>query len=143
MSSETAYWLALINASGLKLNALKPIAQKWYLMEGRSIVQLFNLSASEMAFRFNLSEAEAEGVLKAADTYQSQLQKLEKWQEQDIQVLPLSHPHYPARLIYTLPPMQQPLLLWVKGKTELKQLPMRFLFGRSVIFGKHSGCFQE
>ena len=131
MNSEAAYWLALVNASGLKLSVLKPVAQKWYLMEERSIAQLFNLSAAELAFRFNLSETDAKSILQAADSYQRQLTLLEQWQAQDIQLIPLSHPHYPTRLVYTLPPIQQPLLLWAKGKTELLAEPTITFLGNS------------
>ena len=132
MNSEAAYWLAFVNASGLKLSVLKPVAQKWYLMEGRSIAQLFNLSAAELAFRFNLPETDAERILKAADSYPQQLALLEQWQAQDIQLVPLSHSHYPTRLIYTLPPIQQPLLLWAKGKTELLAEPTITILGNST-----------
>lgn len=129
--NETAYWLALVNNSGLKLGQVKPIAQQWHLMEGKSIIQLFNLSVTELSLRFNLTEAEARGVLKAAETHQAQLALLDKWQAQGIHLLTLSHPHYPTRLIHSLPPKQQPLLLWAKGNTERLSEPTVTFLGKS------------
>jgi predicted Rossmann fold nucleotide-binding protein DprA/Smf involved in DNA uptake len=129
--NEAAYWLALVNHSGLKLSQLKPIAQQWHLMEGRSIVQLFNLPALELSARFNLAEGEAQGILKAAETHKAQLAQLEKWAGQGIHLLTLSHPHYPNRLIHSLPPKQQPLLLWAKGNTERLSEPTVTFLGKS------------
>lgn len=129
MNSETAYWLALINAGGLKLSRLKPLVQQWFLMNGKPIAQLFNLSAPELSVTGNITLPEAQNLLKAADTYTTQIQTIEKWQAQGIQAIPLSHPHYPSRLLYTLPPQQQPLLLWAKGATHLLTEPTVTVLG--------------
>lgn len=129
--NETAYWLALINESGLKLSEVKPIAQQWHLMEGKSVAQLFNLSVTELCVRFNLSEGQAQNLLKGADTHKAQVALLEKWHEQGIQLLTPNHPHYPLRLIYTLPPKQQPLLLWAKGDAQYLSEPTITILGKS------------
>ena len=129
--NESAYWLALINNSGLKLAQLKPIAQQWYLMEGRSIAQLFNLSVTEVSVRFSLTEEQAQTLLQAAKAHQTQLARLKGWQQAGIQVLTLSHPHYPKRLIYTLPPKQQPLVLWARGNTRLLAEPAITILGQT------------
>lgn len=128
-NSEAAYWLALINTGGLKLSALKELVQQWYLMEGKPIAELFNLSVAELSLHFNLPEAEAQSVLKSADTYADQLKLIETWQAQGISVVSLSHPHYPTRLLYTLPPVQQPLILWAKGATHLLSEPTVTVLG--------------
>ena len=128
--NEAAYWLALVHHSGLKLSDIKPIAQQWHLVEGKSIVELFNLSATELSVRFNLSEAQAQSLLKAADSHKVQVDLLKQWEEEGIHLLTLNHPHFPTRLIYTLPPQQQPLLLWAKGKTDLLAEPTITILGK-------------
>ena len=128
--NEAAYWLALVNNSGLKLGEIKPIAQQWHLMEGKSIAELFNLSVLELMTRFDLSDEQAQGLLKAAATHQTQLALLKKWQSQGIELLTLSHPHFPGRLAYTLPPRQQPLFLWARGNTALLTEPAITILGR-------------
>jgi predicted Rossmann fold nucleotide-binding protein DprA/Smf involved in DNA uptake len=128
-NNEAAYWLALVNQSGLKLSQVKPIAQQWQLMEGKSIVELFNLSAAEASVRFALTEAEAQGMLKAAETHAAQLALLEKWQSQGIELLTLSHPHYPLRLVYSLPPKHQPVLLWARGNPQILSEPTITVLG--------------
>lgn len=127
--NEAAYWLALINNSGLKLSQIKPIAQQWHLMEGKSIAQIFNLPVAELADRFGLSPAQAQGLRKAADTHPSQLKLLTDWQAAGIHLLTLSHPHYPTKLIYALPPKQQPLFLWAKGETQALAEPTITILG--------------
>ncbi|MEM7033386.1 MAG: DNA-processing protein DprA [Chloroflexota bacterium] len=116
--NEAAYWLALINNSGLKLSQLKPIAQQWHLMEGKSIAQIFNVPPKELVDRFALSEDEAHRLRKAADSQPAQMKQLEQWHQAGIELLTLGHPHYPTKLIYALPPKQQPLFLWAKGATQ-------------------------
>ncbi len=128
--NEAAYWLALVNQSGLGLPKLKPMVQKWVLMEGKSIVELFNLSLIELSVRFELQEAEAQRVLKSAETHQTHLQMIEQWAADDIHLLTLNHPHYPIRLIYNLPPQQQPLLLWAKGNIEKLLSPTLTILGQ-------------
>ncbi len=130
MEKEAAYWLAFLQAGGLPLKTLKPIAQRWVLMEGKSIVALFNLSAAELSVHFEVGLSVAEGILRAADTFSQQLQRIEAWQKEGITVVPLSHPQYPARLGYTLPPIQQPLVLWAKGNLSLLTEPTVTILGK-------------
>lgn len=129
MRAEAAYWLALIHASGLKLSVLKPIIQQWYLMEGRPLVELFNRSATELSVHFNISAADAEKITHAAKYHAEQLRRIDRWHAQGITVLPLSHPQYPTRLLNTLPPQRQPLLLWAKGNLKLLTEPMVTVLG--------------
>lgn len=131
MSHEAAYWLSLIQKSGLKLSRLKPIIQQWHLMEGHTIVDLFNLSALELSARFELSDGEAEALLKAADFHAVALKQVETWQQAGIELLTLSHPHYPQRLAYALSPQQQPLLLWARGQTEKLTEPCVTVLGKA------------
>ncbi len=129
MRAEAAYWLALIHTGGLKLSVLKPIVQQWVLMEGRPLVALFNRSATELSVHFNISEADAAKIIRAAANHAKQLHRVDRWHEQGITVLPLSHPQYPTRLLNTLPPQRQPLLLWAKGNLKLLTEPMVTVLG--------------
>lgn len=129
MRAKVAYWLALIYGSGLRLNVIKPIVQQWYLMEGRSVVDLFNLSVAELSLHFNIAEPEAKKILLAAKTHTRYMKQLDGWEKQGITVLPLSHPQYPTRLLNTLPPQRQPLLLWGKGNLDLLNKPMITVLG--------------
>jgi len=131
MEKEAAYWLAFLQAGGLPLKTLKPVAQRWVLMEGKSIVDLFNLSAAELSVHFDVGLSVAEGILRAADTFSQQLQRIEAWQKEGITVVPLSHPQYPVRLGYTLPPIQQPLVLWAKGNLSLLTEPTVTILGKT------------
>lgn len=138
MYAETAYWMALIYGSGLRLSVIKPIAQQWYLMEGRSVVDLFNLSTPELSLHFNIAETNAAKILNAAKTHAHYLAQITQWQEQGITVLPLSHPKYPARLMNTLPPQRQPLLLWAKGNLDLLTKPMVTVLGNPNLDDAHT-----
>ncbi len=119
MPAEKAYWLALVYASNVKLSVVKAVAQQWYLMEGKALVELFNLSAAEMGVHFDIAESDAAKILKSADAHARYLTQLSEWEGRGIQLLPLSHPHYPSRLLTNLPPLQQPLFLWAQGNTEI------------------------
>lgn len=119
MQKEAAYWLALVYASGVKLSIVKSVAQQWYLIEGKPLVELFNLPVAEVGLHFGISDADAEKILKSAKAHAQQMSLLEQWSAQGISLLPLSHPHYPVGLLKKVPPKQQPLFLWAKGNTEI------------------------
>lgn len=119
MPAEKAYWLALVYASNVKLSIVKSVVQQWYLMEGKALVDLFNLSAAEMSVHFEIAENDAAKILKSAESHARYLKQLSDWEAQNIHLLPLSHPHYPSRLLTNLPPQQQPLFLWAQGNSEI------------------------
>jgi len=131
MEKESAYWLAFLQAEGLPLKTLKPVAQQWVLMEGKSIIDLFNLSAVELGTHFDIALSAAEQILRAAESFSQQLQRVEAWQKAGIHVVPISHPQYPVRLGYTLPPIQQPLVLWAKGNLNLLTQPTVTILGNT------------
>lgn len=130
MQAEKAYWLALVYASDVKLSIVKATVQQWYLMEGKALVELFNLSAAEMGVHFGIAEKDAAKILKSADSHARYLKQLSEWEGQGIQLLPLSHPHYPGRLLTNLPYPQQPLLLWAQGNTEIINQASVTILGR-------------
>lgn len=123
MSTELLYWLALINESGLKLNTLKPMIQRWCLDESRPLSELLTLSRSEWAATFNLSDPEANLMAAVPDKLDRQAQTLAAWQDAGIEPLTYLDPRYPQRLKHGVPQAQQPLILWAQGAVELLNGP--------------------
>lgn len=121
--SDTIYWLALIRHSSLKLNVLKPVLIRWCVTEGRAPADLLTLSALDLTTTFGLSDADAGRILAVRGKLQAQHQALARWQGQGIEPIILTDPRYPRRLIHTLSPVRQPLVLWVKGPARLLNQP--------------------
>ncbi len=121
--SEKVYWLALIQKSKLKLNLVKPIILRWAVSEGRSLADLFDLSPLELSTTFGLPDDDAERMLSISSQLDTQATELEQWQAQKLEPLLVTDPRYPKRLKYTLPPSKQPLVLWVRGDTNLLNQP--------------------
>lgn len=128
---EAAYWLALIYDSDLKLNRLKPVIQHLLRSGNRSVAVLFGMPASELQARFGLTAGEAESILAAQSKVAAQAQQLARWQAEGLQVLTLTDADYPARFLYSLPPEQQPLLLWAVGPAALLNEPAVTVLGQS------------
>lgn len=128
--SEVIYWLTLINESGLKLNLVKPIIQRWCVTDKRSLADLFDLSPLELSTTFGLSDDEAEQIIKSAGKLKEQADALARWQAQNIEPILLTDSRYPKRLIYSLAPAQHPLLLWVRGSQALLHRPGVTMLGR-------------
>ncbi|MEW5961120.1 MAG: DNA-processing protein DprA, partial [Chloroflexota bacterium] len=122
-NSELIYWLALINDSGLKLSRVKPIIQRWCVVEKRPLAELFDLSPLDWSTTFGLSAPEARQALLAGNKLDQQAALLKKWQAQGIQTLTRIDPRYPPRLAQALPPVQQPLLVWAQGALDLLPEP--------------------
>lgn len=120
---EIVYWLTLINASGLKLNLVKPIIQRWCLIDKRSLADLFEQSPLEWSTTFGLSDHEAEQAAAASAKLSRQAAVLAEWEQQGIEPISCIDARYPKRLIHTLPPAQQPLILWVQGAVNLLNEP--------------------
>lgn len=128
---EAAYWLALIYDSDLKLSRLKPVIQHLRRSGNRSAAVLFGMPASELQARFGLTAGEAESILAAQSKVAAQAQQLARWQAEGLQVLTLTDADYPARFLYSLPPEQQPLLLWAVGPAALLNEPAVTILGQS------------
>jgi DNA processing protein len=109
---ETVYWLTLINESGLKLNLLKSIIQRWCEIEKRS-----------------LADDEADRAATARDKLARQAKTLAQWQAQGLELLIRTDPRYPQRWVHTLPPARQPLLLWGQGDLNLLNEPTVTMLG--------------
>jgi DNA processing protein len=120
---EPIYWLTLIYESDLKLNIVKPIIQQWCFAGGRSLAELFDMSPLEWSSRFGLSDDDGERAARARDKLSKQAAAVAQWRSQKIEPLIRTDPRYPKRLIHTLPPAKQPLVLWVRGALKLLHEP--------------------
>lgn len=129
-NNEVTYWLALINQSGLKLNLVKPIIQRWCVVEKRPLANLFSLPPLDLSATFGLSENDAEKVLAVTANLQNQADTLAKWQSQGYEPIICTDIRYPQRLTYALPPAKHPLVLWVRGPAELLNRPGVTMLGR-------------
>jgi predicted Rossmann fold nucleotide-binding protein DprA/Smf involved in DNA uptake len=128
---EVIYWLTLINESGLKLNLVKTVIQRWSVVEQRAVADLFDLSPLEWSTTFGLSGDEGERAAALNNKLDSQARALVQWQAHNIEVLLRTDPRYPRRLVQLLPPAQQPLLLWGQGDLALLNEPMVAVLGNT------------
>lgn len=129
--SETIYWLALIQESGLSLNVLKPVLMRWCITEGRRAASLLTLSPLELTTTFGLSDADAGRILTARSKLEAQQQALTRRQSQGIEPIIRTDPRYPRRLVHTLSPAKQPLVLWVKGAAQRLNQPGVTVLGQA------------
>lgn len=130
MADEVVYWLTLINQSGLKLNLVKPIIQRWCMVEKRPLADLFNLPALDLSATFGLSDKDAKQLLAVTAKLQSQTDTLDNWQQQGYRPIIRTDPRYPQRLTHTLPPAKHPLVLWTRGPAELLNRPGVTMLGQ-------------
>jgi predicted Rossmann fold nucleotide-binding protein DprA/Smf involved in DNA uptake len=70
-----------------------------------------------------LTDDEANRAVAAQDRLSKQAAVVAQWQAKQIEPLIRTDPRYPKRLIRTLPPAKQPLLLWVRGALHLLNEP--------------------
>lgn len=141
--TETVYWLTLIYESGLKLNLIKPIIQRWCLTEEHPLAGLFNLPPEDWVAMFGLAEKEASQALLARDKLARQAEVLARWQAQGIETLVRTDPRYPQRLAATLPPSVQPLILWARGALGLLQEPGVAMLGSQEPDASTTNLIQE
>ncbi len=130
--TDLPYWLTLINDSRLSLTRVKPIIQQWCATESRPLAELFSLSPLEWMTTFGLSEAEADPLIDLSDKVAAQAQALQIWHDMGIEPVTFLDPRYPQRLKQSLPPTQQPLILWTQGATHLLNEPSVALFDHQV-----------
>lgn len=127
---EVAYWLALINESGLKLNIIKPIILRWCLTEKRSLADLFDMSPLELSTTFGLTDAQADRISQAAGRLEPQRALLAEWRAKEIETIIRTDARYPQRLATILVPAQQPLILWTRGPIDFLNRPGVTMLGR-------------
>ncbi len=129
---EVVYWLTLINESNLKLNIVKPVIQRWCIVEQQPLSRLFDLSPLEWSTTFGLTDNDAEKAASARDQLAQQAAALARWQSRGLEPLIRTDPRYPTRLAQTLPAAKQPLLLWVQGLPELLNESAVAMLGREA-----------
>jgi predicted Rossmann fold nucleotide-binding protein DprA/Smf involved in DNA uptake len=127
---ETVYWLALAQSSGLKLNVIKPIVLRWCVADRRPLSELFTLSELELSTTFGLANGDAERLLQAADQLDAQAKLLAQWKKEGIETIIRTEGRYPQRLVYHLPPVAQPLILWAQGNLNLLNQPGVTMLGQ-------------
>ena len=127
--NEVVYWLTLINESELKLSLLKPIIQRWCITDNRSLAEIFTLSPLELTTTFGLSDQDAAQIIEAPQKLAAQAEALAQWKQQGIEPIIRIDPNFPKRLINTLSPAKQPLVLWGQGNAELLNLPSVTMLG--------------
>ena len=120
---EAVYWLTLINESSLKLSQVKPIIQRWAVIEQRSLAELFDMSPLDWSTTFGLSDTESVQLQRMRTKLDAQAKALAQWQSQGLEILLRIDPRYPRRLAETLPLVQQPLILWGQGGLDLLHEP--------------------
>lgn len=113
--NEIVYWLTLINESGLRLNLIKPVIQRWCVTDRRLLSELVDLSPLELTTTFGLSDDQAERLIRSTAKLDVWAGQLERWSKQGVEPILRTDPRFPRRLVYYLLPMQQPLLLWIRG----------------------------
>jgi predicted Rossmann fold nucleotide-binding protein DprA/Smf involved in DNA uptake len=116
---ESASWLALAYASGLKLARVKTVVGTWCLAGGQPLSALLELPAGKMAARLGLSAEEAGRVAAAAGRVSEQAAWLARLEGGGVQLVTRADPRYPPALTRWLPPALQPLLLFCRGEVEL------------------------
>lgn len=124
---EQSYWLALMYGSGAGMAQAKAIIGQWCLAEERPLAALFELSPQEL--RRRLKPGEAERVLAAGKQVQAQAALVERLQAGGVSVVTRADRHYPRSLAESLPPEQQPFLLFCRGAVDLLALPAVALLG--------------
>ncbi len=140
---ELAYWLALITESSLKLSVVKPIIQRWSLVEKRPLAELFELSPLEWSTAFEISAEQARRGRATADKLDKALAAVQQWQAQGIETLTRIDPRYPARLAYILPPALQPYILWARGNLELLNEPGVAILGSEATLDEATAASME
>ncbi|RME76427.1 MAG: hypothetical protein D6784_05865 [Chloroflexi bacterium] len=129
---EPVCWLTMINESGLKLSQLKPIIYRWCVAEKRPLAEIFDLSPLDWGAMFGLPDAAVNRLQKLPGRFSAYARRLAEWQEAGLQVIIRTDPRYPSRLSRKLPPIQQPLVLWVQGDAALLDEPSVAVLGSTA-----------
>jgi DNA processing protein len=117
--TESASWLALAYASGLKLARVKTMVETWCLEGGRPLSALLELPAGKLAAQVGLSAEEAGRVAAAAGRISEQAAWLARLDADGVQLVTRADPRYPPALTRWLPQALQPLLLFCRGEVGL------------------------
>jgi DNA processing protein len=126
---ESAFWLALTYASGLRLGRVKDIVTAWCLEGKRPLSALFELSSANMAARFDLSAQETGQAVAAAEHLSEQMAWLTRLERDSVQLITRADSRYPRTLVRWLPQVMQPLLLFCRGDLRILSRPSVAVIG--------------
>lgn len=126
---ESASWLTLTYASGLKLGRVKAIVAAWCLEGEQRLAALFELSPAELANRLGISAEEADLVITAADLIPERAAWLAQLERNGTQLITRTDARYPRALVRCLPLALQPLLLFCQGDLGMLSRPSAALVG--------------
>jgi len=131
--SEVLCWLALLFGGELKLIQAKRLIQDWCLAQGRSLAELFTLSATELQSCGGVQAAEIESLIASQAHLTDQAQLLERLRWEGVSWLIRTDPCYPAAWIRFLSPAHQPMLLFYRGPLELLKQPAVAILSSSQV----------
>jgi DNA processing protein len=126
---ESAHWLALAYASGLKLARVKSIVTAWCLEGDQALAGLFELPSENVAGLLGLSAEEAEQVIAAGSYLPQQVARLAQLKSDGVQLVTRADLRYPRALIRSLSPAVQPLLLFCRGDVGILGRPSAAVIG--------------
>jgi predicted Rossmann fold nucleotide-binding protein DprA/Smf involved in DNA uptake len=126
---ESAFWLALIYASGLRLARVKDIVTAWCLEGKRPLSALFELPSGKIAAQFGLSAEETGQVAAAAEYVSEQVGWLTRLERDGVQLVTRADSRYPQALIRWFPRVMQPLLLFCQGDLRMLSRPSAAVIG--------------
>ena len=127
--SQSAYWLTLTYASGLRLARVKAIVADWCLRGGHPLSDLFELSPADMAARLGLTGEECEAIQTARGHVSRQAVWASDLGSKGVHIITRTAPSYPVALTCCLPLPQQPLLLFFRGDPGVLYQPLVALVG--------------
>ena len=127
--SQSAYWLTLTYASGLRLTRVKAIVADWCLRCGHPLSDLFELSPADMAARLGLTGEECEAIQTARGHVSRQAVWASDLASKGVHIVTRTAPSYPVALTCCLPLSQQPLLLFFRGDPGMLYQPLVALVG--------------
>lgn len=126
---ETAFWLTLAYASGLKLARVKAIVAAWCLEGGQPLAALFQLTPASMAARLGIPLEEGKQVAGAAKRVSEQAEWLAHLEREGTKLATRADSRYPRALVRWLPPPMQPLLLFCRGDVATLNHPSAAVIG--------------
>jgi predicted Rossmann fold nucleotide-binding protein DprA/Smf involved in DNA uptake len=127
--AELAGWLALAYASGLSLARTKAIVGRWCLEAGRPLMALFDLTAAELEAKLDLTPAERAAVQGLPGHLAGHASWCRQLMGAGVHILTRADPAYPATLARSLPPAEQPLLLYVRGQLPAPGVALAAIIG--------------
>jgi predicted Rossmann fold nucleotide-binding protein DprA/Smf involved in DNA uptake len=126
---ESAFWLALTYASGLRLARVKDIVTAWCLEGKRPLSALFELPSGKIAAQFELSAEETGQAIAATERISEQVAWLTRLERDSVQLVTRADSRYPQAITRWFPRVMQPLLLFCRGDLRILNRPSAAVIG--------------